>query len=74
VRETFFLNQLKVKHNIFDGKGADFIVDGDYSFEVGGSSKGGKQIKDLSNAFLVKDDLEYPVGNSIPLWLLGFLY
>lgn len=74
VRETFFLNQLKVKHNIFDGKKVDFIVNGDYYFEVGGESKGKKQIEGLHNAFLVKDDLEYPVGNAIPLWLFGFLY
>ena len=74
VRETFFLNQLKVRHNIFDGKAVDFIVGGDYYFEVGGSSKGSNQIKNLENAYLVKDDLEYPIGNSIPLWIFGFLY
>lgn len=74
VRETFFLNQLKVRHNIFDGKAVDFIVDGDYYFEVGGSNKGSYQIKNLKNAYLVKDDLEYPIGNSIPLWIFGFLY
>lgn len=32
------------------------------------------QIKGLSNAYLVKDQIEIGTGNSIPLWLFGFLY
>ena len=47
VRETYFANQLSVKHNISSSKKGDFLVDGQYTFEVGGASKGFQQIKDL---------------------------
>jgi len=74
LRETFFLNQLLVKHSVsYPGKG-DFLVDGKYLFEVGGSSKNTKQIAGLENAFIAADDIEFPDGRKIPLWLFGFLY
>jgi uncharacterized protein len=74
VRETFFLNQLKYKHNVFASKTTDFVVDGLYEFKIGGKSKNQKQIKDLQNAFVIKDDIEIGSDNNIPLWLFGFLY
>jgi hypothetical protein len=43
-------------------------------FEVGGKNKGFKQIKDMSNSFVVADDIEVGSGAKIPLWLFGFLY
>ncbi len=52
----------------------DFLVDGVYTFEVGGKGKGFDQIKDMKNSFLSLDDIEIGVGNKIPLWLFGFLY
>lgn len=74
VRETFFLNQLSYNHKItYPGKG-DFLVDGNYLFEVGGRNKTNKQIKNIDNSFLAVDDLEVSMGNKIPLWLFGFLY
>jgi hypothetical protein len=74
LRETFFLNQLLVKHSVsYPGKG-DFLVDGKYLFEVGGSSKNTKQIAGLENAFIAADDIEFTDGRKIPLWLFGFLY
>lgn len=74
LRETFFLNQLLVKYSVsYPGKG-DFLVDGKYLFEVGGSSKNTKQIAGLENAFIAADDIEFPDGRKIPLWLFGFLY
>ncbi len=33
-----------------------------------------KQIKNLDNAFIVKDNIESGFDNIIPLWLFGFLY
>ena len=30
--------------------------------------------KDLKNAFIVADDIEYGFKNKIPLWLFGFMY
>jgi len=74
VREVFFNNQLSVLHRVSHASETDFVINGSYYFEVGGKSKKGKQIAGLSSAWLVKDDLEYPAGNAIPLWLFGLLY
>jgi hypothetical protein len=53
---------------------ADFLVDGQYHFEIGGKGKTHKQIRNLSKAYVVKDDIEIGHENVIPLWLFGFLY
>jgi len=74
LRETFFLNQLLVKHQVFYLKAGDFMVDEKYLFEVGGKNKSGKQIVDHPNAYIASDEIEYRSGNKIPLWLFGFLY
>jgi uncharacterized protein len=74
IRETFLYNQLSALHTVNQPKTADFIVDEEYILEVGGKKKGKKQIANTANAFIVKDDIEYPVNNNIPLWLFGFLY
>ncbi|MCD4747474.1 MAG: AAA family ATPase [Bacteroidales bacterium] len=74
IRETFFLNQLKVKHHVSYPESGDFLVDNKYLFEVGGMSKTTKQIAGKKNAFIVADDIEYRNKNKIPLWLVGFLY
>ena len=74
LRETFFLNQLSVKHAVSYPEKGDFLVDGKYLIEVGGSSKSSKQIAGLANAYIAVDDVEFPSGNRIPLWLFGFLY
>ena len=74
LRETFFISQLRQKHKVDLAKKGDFIVDEKYTFEIGGKNKNKKQIVDLPNAFLAKDDIEIGIDNSIPLWLFGFLY
>ena len=74
IRETFFLNQLQVKHQVTAPKYGDFMVDSTYVFEVGGNSKTSKQIQGVPNAYLAIDGIEGGVGNRIPLWLFGFLY
>ena len=52
---------------------SDFEIDG-ITFEVGGKNKKGKQIKDAKVGYLVKDDMEFAAGNSIPIWMFGFIY
>ena len=74
VRETFFCNQVAYCHKVDYSRPADFRVDGCYAFEVGGLSKDGKQIAHQEDAYLVCDNIEYPIGNKLPLWLVGFLY
>lgn len=74
LRETFFFNQLNVKHSVTSSKFADFMVDQVYTFEVGGATKTSRQIAGIPQAFIVADDLENGTNNKIPLWLFGFLY
>lgn len=74
LRETFFLNQLSIKHQVTYPKKADFLVDDRYTFEVGGKGKGQKQINNIKDAYIAKDNIEDGFGNVIPLWLFGFLY
>jgi len=74
MRETFFLNQTSVNHKITFPKQGDFMLDGEFVFEIGGKNKAQKQISDLEKGFIVSDDLEYPFKNRIPLWMFGFLY
>ena len=64
---------MRESFNVTASKVSDFEIDG-ITFEVGGKSKKGRQIKDLDNAYLVKDNVEYAVGNSIPIWMFGFVY
>jgi len=73
-RETFFYNQVHKDHTVaYTGIG-DFMVDGKWTFEVGGKGKGFGQIADIPNSFVVNDDVPVGRGNKIPLWLFGFLY
>ncbi len=74
LRETFVLNQLSVSHQVTYPKEGDFMVDGRWLLEVGGRSKGLKQIKGKPDAFIVSDEIEYRAGQKIPLWMLGLLY
>ena len=74
LRETFFLSQVNVISKISMPKHGDFFVNNKYTFEVGGKDKSRKQIAGIKNAWVVKDDLEYPIGNELPLWIFGLLY
>lgn len=74
MRETFFFNQLKVKNQVTSSPASDFLVNNKYTFEIGGRKKGKKQIKDIDNSYIVKDDIEYAYSNVIPLWAFGLNY
>lgn len=74
VRESYFVSQLNHKHEVLYHDRGDFIVNGKYIFEIGGASKGDKQISGEDNVFVVRDDIETGYNNVIPLWLFGFLY
>ena len=73
LRETFFYNQLRLTANIVSSKTSDFDIDGKV-FEIGGKSKGKKQILNAAEGYVVKADIEFAYGNTIPLWHFGFLY
>ena len=75
LRETFFVNQLRAAgHTVSSPAKGDFLVDGEWLFEVGGKGKSFDQIKDLPKSYVAYDDVEIGSGNKIPLWLFGFLY
>jgi len=74
-RETFVVNQLGYQHRIEYGKkNGDFKIDGKYVFEVGGATKTFDQVAGLPDSYILADDIEWPVGNKLPLWLAGLLY
>ncbi len=74
VRETFFYNQLKVKHQVRYSEKGDFLIDNKYTFEIGGKNKTQKQIAGIDNAYIAADNIEYPYKNTLPVWMFGFLY
>lgn len=73
IRETFFLNQLRVNHQVTSAELGDFAIDQTY-FEVGGKSKGSRQLQNTAKGFVVKDDIEMGHHNVIPLWHFGLMY
>ncbi len=73
IRETFFLNQTRVKHRVTSSATTDFSI-GELNFEVGGRNKGQKQLKTVENGYVVKDDIESGYLNTIPLWHFGLMY
>jgi hypothetical protein len=73
IRETFFYNQTRVTEPVTSSKVSDFCI-GEYTFEVGGAKKGHRQIQDVENAFVVRDDTECASGDILPLWGFGLLY
>ena len=83
LRELFFVNQVRNASTVhpqliestveLSGQG-DFIVKGQYTFEIGGKGKGFKQISGVADAFVVADDIEVGFKNKLPLWVLGFMY
>lgn len=74
LRETFFVNQFKFLATIYLAEQADFLINKKYTFEVGGKGKTQIQIKNISNAYIAKDNIEIGFGNNIPVWLFGFMY
>jgi len=73
IRETFFYNQLRVTSDVISSRISDFEIDGK-TFEVGGKKKGKKQLSEVKEGYVVKDDIEFGSGNIIPLWAFGLLY
>lgn len=73
VRETFFMNQTRVSHDVISSPLSDFEIDGK-TFEIGGKKKGRKQIGNAADGYIVKDDIETGFADIIPLWAFGLLY
>ena len=73
LRETFFLSQMRVRNAVVSSSISDFMI-GERTFEIGGRSKGLKQIEKAKEGYVVKDDIEYSSGNILPLWWFGLNY
>ena len=74
MRETFCASMLAKGHKITMPQKGDIVADKKYLFEVGGRNKTYKQIANISDSYVVSDDIDMGFGNKIPLWLFGFLY
>ena len=74
MRETFFINQLSAVCSVQMPAKGDFLVNGDYLFEIGGDNKNFEQIADIPTSYLGIDGIETGYGNRIPLWMFGLLY
>lgn len=72
-RETAFYTLARVTEPVTTSSVSDFQI-GDYVFEVGGKKKGRKQIEDVGNGIVVKDDIEYGSKGIVPLWAFGLMY
>lgn len=73
LRETFFYNQMRVNNDVISSRDSDFCIN-EYTFEVGGHKKGKRQIENVKNGFVVRDDIETGHGMFIPLWAFGLNY
>ena len=73
LRETVFFSSLAVNNVVASAPSGDFSV-GAYTFEVGGRNKTGRQIKEVPNSYVVKDDIERKGWKDLPLWSFGFNY
>lgn len=75
IRETLFASQLAINHRINLHPTADFVVDGEFIFEVGGRNKSNSQLKGIEkNGYLALDGIEVGYKHKIPLYLFGLLY
>lgn len=73
VRETFFYNQTRVRNAVAASPVSDFLING-RTFEVGGKTKTGRQIANVAEGYVVKDDTVFRTGNILPLWWFGLNY
>ena len=64
---------MRVNQEIVTSPVADFEI-GRFTFEVGGRNKKQKQIEEIENGYIVKDDIEQGYLNVIPLWMFGLNY
>ncbi|MBW2367685.1 MAG: AAA family ATPase [Deltaproteobacteria bacterium] len=74
VRETFVANALSKNHSITAPRQGDILVEDKYLFEVGGRGKKQTQIKKISRAYIVADNILQGNKKKISLWVLGLMW
>lgn len=72
VLDTFFLNTMYKDHKLNKGdKHTTFLVDDNIPFKI---CCEGQKIKNQPDIYYVLENAEIGRGNTIPLWIFGFLY
>ena len=75
IRECFVVNQLSTKHTVEYGKEqGGFKVDGEITFVMGGKDKSFQQIANSPNSYILADDIDFPIGKKLPIWLVVLIY
>lgn len=74
LRETYLANMMSFGHTISMPQKGDLLVDKHILFEVGGRTKGYKQIANIPDSYVVADGIDIGFENKIPLWLFGMMY
>ena len=74
MRETFCASMLAKGHKITMPQKGDIVADKKYLFEVGGKNKTYTQIANITDSYVIADDIDMGFGNKIPLWLFGMMY
>jgi uncharacterized protein len=69
LRQTFFINQVCMHNNIKSSSAGDFLVNDQYTFQIGG-----RKAEPTNGQYCASDMIETGEGKKIPLWLFGFLY
>lgn len=74
IRETFAVSQLQnAGETVYYSDIGDFKVN-KYFLEIGGKNKTVKQLQNTENAYVFADGIIIGFKQTIPLYLLGFLY
>ena len=73
--ETFFINSLWKDHkvNLGSGKNPNYIVDGNYKFQIV-DAQGKSKTRMSPDVYYARYNTEVGKDNQLPLWLFGFLY
>ena len=74
LRETYFADMMSFSHSISMPQKGDLVVDKRLLFEVGGRTKGYRQIANIPESYVVADGIDIGYENKIPLWLFGMMY
>ena len=75
IRESLFVSQLD--SHFYSSTIVDFSINiggKTIEVEIGGKNKSRKQLQNIENSYIFKDDIEIGHENIIPLYLIGFLY